>query len=228
MLRRYVAMTPDDGAERDRVRHCADALAAARPAMGAVGNVVRHWAGSMVWAGPAFRMRALRHCDRIASLMALAWVETVAAAHSRLGDLPRGAVVLTHSASGTVRAALEDLPLAVVVTESEPGGEGRALAAALDARVVPDAEAAGAVRGASAVVVGADAVGRAAFANKVGTLALARAADEAGVPFFVAAESYKCVTADRPPTPEAGFENTPNELVTAFCCDRRFSPIAAA
>jgi len=123
--------------------------------------------------------------------------------------------VLTLSRSGTVLAGFGALTgagwrLVAAVGEGRPGGEGVALARDLrrrgvDARRVTDAAvvalAAGSAPGVdwpvppdrAAVVVGADAVGPEVFVNKVGTLPLARAARERGLPVLVLADGGKVV-----------------------------------
>ena len=55
--------------------------------------------------------------------------------------------------------------------------------------------------------------------NKVGTRALADAAQWSGTPFFVVAESYKWLPPARPLIAGGAFEAVPNTLVTAFLSD---------
>ena len=119
-----------------------------------------------------------------------------------------------------MRAAVAGLPVELAVTASEPGGEGRRLAAELGVPCIEDGDAVTSVAGFDALVVGADAVGSKHFVNKVGTLSLASAAQSAGTPFFVVAESYKWVSQGRPVVDEAAFETVPNRLVTAFLTDK--------
>lgn len=115
--------------------------------------------------------------------------------------VPNGAVILTHSRSSTVLAALklskkEGKLFDVIVTESRPNLEGRTLARELaedqiPVRLIVDSMAATAVEGADRVLVGADAITGHGVVNKVGTRAVALAARDADVPVTVAAESSK-------------------------------------
>ncbi len=197
----------------------------ARPGIGAIGSLLQHWMASM----PAvegrhddLRKLAIRHCDRVLARADAAFEQTVALGRVRLADIS-GSIV-THSASSTVRHLLALAPSRVIVGASEPGGEGRSLAAELGARCVRDADAVRQASQAGAVLVGADAIGTRSFVNKVGTLALAEAAHEAGTPFFVVAESFKWIPVADPPVVERAFEAVPNTLVEEFLSDRLFRP----
>jgi translation initiation factor 2B subunit (eIF-2B alpha/beta/delta family) len=138
-----------------------------------------------------------------------------------------GATVLTHSASGTVREAFQQTkPAQVICTVSEPVGEGRAFAqewraAGLDTELVEDAEAPDRVADASILLIGADTVFRdGTICNKVGTIPLAKAAADAGVPTIVAAEVMKLAPVPGSQAPELAdierslFELVPPELIT--------------
>ena len=196
----------------------------ARPGIGAIGSLLRHWMDSMpaVEGGQdALRKAAIRHCDRILARADKAFEQTIELSRLRLASIS-GSIV-THSASSTVRHLLTAVaPGRVIVGASEPGGEGRSLAAELGARCVGDADAVRQVSLAGAVMVGADAVGRHSFVNKVGTLALAEAAHEADTPFFVVAESFKWIPVADPPVVERAFEAVPNALVGEFLADSLF------
>ena len=213
-LRAYaLAAGPDEGPS---ILRCAEALRDARPSMGAVGRIMQHWIDTLP-AGEAPNA----HCDAVLRLAEAALGDTLRIARHRLANTP--GTILTHSASSTVRRALlERPPGEILVTASEPGGEGRNLAAALGARCVEDGEARLLAPACAGVLVGADAIGRRAFVNKVGTRTLAVAARDAGRPFLVVAESFKRVDADAPPVTEALFETVPNSLVTAFLTDDVF------
>src|SRR5439155_17692730 len=94
-----------------------------------------------------------------------------------------GSVVLTHSASATVREALLHTPPArAICTVSEPIGEGRAFAEELRAEglnvdLVEDTDASAALDDATLFLIGADTVFLdGTLCNKVGTTALAEAA----------------------------------------------------
>jgi translation initiation factor 2B subunit (eIF-2B alpha/beta/delta family)/8-oxo-dGTP pyrophosphatase MutT (NUDIX family) len=140
-----------------------------------------------------------------------------------LGDQLRGAVVMTHSASATVRTALLLTPPdRVVCTVSEPIGEGRPFADNLRGQglavdVVADDDAAHAVDTVGLVLVGADTVFRdGSLANKTGTMSLAEAAQAAVVPFVVASELIKLAPFGPRAPDEELFDVTPPELIRAF------------
>jgi translation initiation factor 2B subunit (eIF-2B alpha/beta/delta family) len=145
----------------------------------------------------------------------------------QLRDRLNGATVITHSASGTVREAFEQSePAKVLCTVSEPVGEGRAFTddlreAGLNAELVEDADAPGRVKDASLLLIGADTVFRdGVICNKVGTIPLAKAAAEAGIPTVVAAEVIKLAPVPSTQAPELAdiekslFELVPADLIT--------------
>jgi translation initiation factor 2B subunit (eIF-2B alpha/beta/delta family) len=106
--------------------------------------------------------------------------------------------VMTHSASATVREALQHTPPnSIICTVSRPREEGRVFAgelreAGLEVELVEDDEAAAALEPGVLLLFGADTIFRdGTLCNKVGTLALARAANEAGVDVAVACEVLK-------------------------------------
>lgn len=111
-------------------------------------------------------------------------------------------VVITHSFSSAVleifRAAWrKEKHFRVILTESAPDYEGIALARELDSigvpfEVITDAQLGLFARKATLALVGADNVTRdGAAVNKAGTYLLALACHDNGVPFYVAAESFK-------------------------------------
>ena len=143
--------------------------------------------------------------------------------HDRLVD----GVFVTHSASATVREALLRTPPAkAICTVSEPVGEGRAFADELRAEglhveLVADADAPGALADATAFLIGADTVFQdGTLCNKIGTTALAEAAQNHGTPTIVACEVVKLAPIDASAAPEltaeerALFELTPPELIS--------------
>ena len=213
-----------EGVDIERMFAWVRALGDARPGIGAIGSLLQHWMDSMpsVEGGrDELRKTAMRHCDRVLARADAAFEQTTELGRLRLAGIS-GSIV-THSASSTVRRLLAAVaPGRVIVGVSEPGGEGRSLAAELGARCVSDADAARQVRLAGAVLVGADAVGEHSFVNKVGTLALAEAAHEAGTPFLVVAESFKWIPVADPPVVERAFEAVPNALVEEFLADSLF------
>jgi translation initiation factor eIF-2B subunit delta len=105
-----------------------------------------------------------------------------------------GSTILTISHSGTVAQALLDARragrhFAVICLESRPACEGREAAAALVAADIPttlvvDAAAAAMIPEVQLVLVGADLVSNRGLVNKIGTRALALAAQAARVPFY--------------------------------------------
>lgn len=142
--------------------------------------------------------------------------------------VPREAQVLVHSRSGAVLAVLREAAAAgkrvrAYVTTGWPLAEGRQMAAdlvqaGLEVTLIPDAAvAAAAVRAARAgpalALVGADAVLPGGdVINKVGTRALALAARDAGIPFYVAAESLKFWPGPNPEDGLFGEEGPAGEL----------------
>ena len=189
------------------------ALAAARPAMGAVAGAV----GRVLAAGrtPEFLVEQARELidarDR--------------AAHSIAVLLRPHLVgtVMTHSASATVREALlYARPSRVVCTVSEPQGEGRPFADDLTAEgltveLVADEDAAHAVTTVDALVLGADSVFRdGSLVNKAGTCDLVKAANGAGVPVIVACETLKLAPCEPQEPDEEVFEFTSAERIDRY------------
>jgi translation initiation factor eIF-2B subunit delta len=136
-------------------------------------------------------------------------------------------VIVTHSASATVREALLHTPPArAICTVSEPIGEGRAFAEelraeALNVELIEDSDAPAALADATMLLVGADTVFRdGTLCNKIGTTALAEAAQGHGTPTVVACEIVKLAPIDAAAAPElsaaerALFEMTPPELIS--------------
>ncbi len=161
--------------------------------------------------------------------------------------LPPSATVVTVSRSSTVEgclraAARAGKSLRIVCPESRPTCEGVALArnlaeAGAQVAVCADAAACGLVGEADLVLVGADAVRRDGFVNKIGTYGLALAAAHDDVPFYVACGTDKWLAPacehwyrilDRDPAElveqappgvsvmNRYFESTPLELATGF------------
>lgn len=117
------------------------------------------------------------------------------------GLLRNGGVVLTHSRSTTVLAALkraksEGKLFDVIVAESRPMLEGRQTARELGDEQIPvrfvvDALVGTAVQGCDRVLLGADSITRDGVVNKIGSRLVALAARDAGVPVTVLAETGK-------------------------------------
>ncbi|MFN2471654.1 MAG: hypothetical protein ABR583_11850 [Gaiellaceae bacterium] len=122
----------------------------------------------------------------------------------RLAD----AVVVTHSASATVREAVTHTPpRRLICTACEPLGEGREFADelrehGLNVTLVGDADAASALDEATLVLVGADTIYLdGTLANRRGTHSLAEAAHGRGIPVVVACEVIKLAPFDPPDAP---------------------------
>jgi translation initiation factor 2B subunit (eIF-2B alpha/beta/delta family) len=134
-----------------------------------------------------------------------------------------GRTAMTHSASATVREALvHGKPSRVVCTASEPHGEGRSFAEELGdeglaVEIVADEDAAHALTTVDVLLVGADSVFRdGSLVNKAGTSDLAKAANDAGVPVFVACETLKLAPFEPTDPAEKEFDLTPAERIDRF------------
>jgi translation initiation factor 2B subunit (eIF-2B alpha/beta/delta family) len=206
-----------------------DALRAARRLVRAHPAMAPLWRlGAAVAAARDHRAAARRFADALRA-------EAEGVARAAEWTLPRRAVVLTHSASSNVQAAIllnRRRILRVVCTASLPGGEGRALArrlvrAGVAADVVPDAAIAQAAAAADVALVGADAVTEEAAVNKVGTRLVALAARDAGIGCYVLAGTSKLLPgAVWRPGAAAAFEPTPLALLDAIVTER--GPLGAA
>ncbi len=84
MLRELVIASKGGPDLPARTRLCAETLAAARSAMGAVGNLVRLWTDSCPSAATDFAARAVDHCDAVRGWAEQAFRETVGMAFERL------------------------------------------------------------------------------------------------------------------------------------------------
>ena len=154
----------------------------------------------------------------------------LAALHDALIDVsaPR---ILTLSYSASVSRVLQRIAaerqIEIVCAESLPAREGERLyreviGAGARGSVVLDTELTTCLPGATAAVLGADAVGAQAWINKAGTFGLAAAAWFSNVPVYVVAARAKAqASALEPlmtPLPRA-FERTPSHLATLFLTD---------
>src|SRR5688572_19835400 len=122
------------------------------------------------------------------------------ATDDRDGPLHLVTISMSRSVLTVVEAVRQRRPVGVACSESRPALEGRTLASHLAATGVPvtvygDAAIAHALAGASAVVLGADAISAGGFLNKSGSTMLAAAASQQGVPVYVAATRDKFVGA---------------------------------
>jgi translation initiation factor 2B subunit (eIF-2B alpha/beta/delta family) len=211
----------------ERLREAGRQLAACRPGVGAVAGAV----GRVLAAAGHESHLELDDLRRLTQEEAQALDDArrraAASITIQLRERLDGATVVTHSASGTVREAFQQIaPAKVICTVSEPVGEGRAFAdewreAGLETELVEDADAPDRIPGASLVLIGADTVFRdGTICNKVGTIPLAKAAADAGVPTVVAAEVIKLAPVPGSQAPELAdierslFELVPPELIT--------------
>jgi translation initiation factor 2B subunit (eIF-2B alpha/beta/delta family) len=155
----------------------------------------------------------------------------------QLQDHLKDAVVLTHSASATVREALIHTPPArAICTVSEPVGEGRPFAEELRAEglkvdLVQDADATTMLDDVTLFLVGADTVFHdGTLNNKIGTTAIAEAAAARSIPTLVACEIIKLAPIEAAAAPEPSeaertlFELTPPELLTEIVTEEGPTP----
>lgn len=191
-----------DAAELQReLADLADALRATRPGMAPVQNLLGAWRDALQTpadADPAAtRARASALAQQLAARSRRAVDE--AAAHAA-GLVAEGATLITHSLSSTMVEVFRRLAsrgVRAVVTESRPLLEGHTLARRLSAmgvatHYITDAQMGVFAGRADAAMVGADSLlGDGSVLNKAGTLLLALAAREHGVPFYVCCESFK-------------------------------------
>jgi translation initiation factor 2B subunit (eIF-2B alpha/beta/delta family) len=197
-------------------------LAESRPGVGAVAGAV----GRLLAAASANVQLDVDQLRQLVREEAESLVDgrrrAAAAIAIQLRERLEDAVVLTHSASATVREALLlTPPERVICTVSSPQDEGRPFSeelreAGLQVELVEDDQAPQQLEWASLLLVGADTVFRCGtVSNKAGTHALARAAEEQGVPTVVACEVIKIAPMDASDADlEDGlFDLTPPELV---------------
>jgi translation initiation factor eIF-2B subunit delta len=198
-------------------------LAGSRPAAGAVAGAV----GRLLAAAQRHAQLEAEQLRQLLAEEAEGLVDgrrrAAASIAIQLQDRLRDAVVLTHSASATVREALlRTPPERVICTVSSPQEEGRLFAkelrdAGLEVELVDDAKAPRELEWASLFLIGADTVFRCGtVCNKTGTRELAEAAADVNVPAIVACEVIKLApvdAADAPIVEAPEFDLTPPELV---------------
>jgi len=199
------------------------ALAAARPEIGAISGAV----GRVLAAG--------RSPEQIAEEVAALVATRDRAAHSiavLLGPELEG-IVMTHSASATVREALVHTPPdRVVCTVSEPEGEGRPFAEDLEGEgltveIVADEDAEHAVKSVDLLLLGADGVFEdGALVNKTGTSGLAKTAHEEGVPVVVACETFKLAPYEASHPEGERWDLTPPECIDRYVTEEGAYPPA--
>jgi translation initiation factor 2B subunit (eIF-2B alpha/beta/delta family) len=219
------------------LRRAGRRIAAARPGVGAIAGAV----GRLLASGryeSHLEPDALRQVvSEEAQALTDSRMRAPASIAIQLRDRIAGATVLTHSNSATVREALShEEPAKVLCTVSSPVEEGRTLVEELaeggiDAELVEDADAPGRVPEANVLLLGADTVFRdGTICNKIGTIPLARAARDAGVPVVVAAEVIKLAPVPGAEAPDLAdferelFELIPAELITEIVTEEGVFP----
>ena len=212
----------------ERLRDAGRQLATSRPGVGAVAGAVGRVLAAVGHESHLLEVDDLRRLiQEEARALDDARRRAAASITIQLRERLEGATVMTHSASGTVREAFQQTkPATILCTVSEPVGEGRAFAdewrdAGYDVELVEDEDAPSRVRDASIFLIGADTVFQdGTICNKVGTIPVARAAADAGVPTVVAAEIIKLAPVPGSQAPELAdieqslFELVPPELIT--------------
>lgn len=207
----------------DRLVVAGRELAMSRPGVGAVAGAV----GRLLAAAAANTQLEVEDLQRLVSEEADALVggrlRAAAAIAIQLRERLEDAVVLTHSASATVREALlHTPPEGVICTVSSPQDEGRAFSEelrsnGLDVELVEDKAAPSRLEWATLLLLGADTVFRdGTLINKAGTTILAEAAAAESVPTVVACEVVKLAPIDAADAPELTapeFELTSAELI---------------
>jgi translation initiation factor eIF-2B subunit delta len=221
----------------DELRRAGRKLAAARPGVGAVAGAV----GRLLASGryeSHLEPDALRQVVKEeAHALTEGRIRAPASIAIQLRERIDGATVFTHSNSATVREALShESPAKVLATVSDPVGEGRSLVAELhaggiDAELVEDADAPGRMAEADVLLLGADTVFRdGTICNKIGTIPLARAARDAGIPAIVAAEVIKLAPVPGAQAPDLAdferelFELIPADVITEFVTEEGVFP----
>lgn len=179
-------------------------LRLARPSMAALENAMLRWQDQIPeemshWSLGAARETAVEVAQQLEKSMEDAQRHAVQA----LVDVIKpGMTLMTHSCSSSIMALFKRLKgegkaFRAIITESQPGMEGRKLARYLDkleveTLYITDAQMGNFVMQADRVIVGADSLLRdGTLVNKTGTKLLALAAQDAGVPFVVLADSFK-------------------------------------
>jgi translation initiation factor 2B subunit (eIF-2B alpha/beta/delta family) len=218
-----LAGEPADSSQEllERLTDAGRELAGSRRAMGAIAGAV----GRVLAAAQRGAHLAPEELQRLVEIEVAGLVgsrdRAARAIAIQLAPALTDAYVLTHSASATVReAVVHTRPERIVCTVSAPFDEGRAFAEdlraeGLDVDLVDDDDAESALERASLFLIGADTVFRdGAVCNKVGTQALADAAERRGVRTVVACEVIKLAPIDAPAEiDDEYFDVTPAELV---------------
>ncbi len=193
---RAVEAAAESGASLDLLRKSALDIAASRPMMASVFNFANELL--LFLDGEDTPRRCVEFCRAyLEQLERSATIVSSKAAEM----LPGRGTILTHSASTAVRDTLLEAfgtgaGFRVLCTESRPGKEGVAFArslcdAGIETTLIIDAAAPFLVREADMVLVGADGIGTFGLVHKIGTYAIALAAERAGVAFLSVASARK-------------------------------------
>ncbi len=208
IMRTADAWTGDDGTFRADLADLCRRIVAAQPSMASLLNLCNDvlyavdGADSVVIHGqPRPATSAERAASAALRFSAFLAHHTRRIANEALPYIRSGALILTHSHSSTVYAALVRAHEArkrfsVVCMEARPQYDGvqmarRLAGAGIAVEVIADAAAAVFIDGFYTVMVGADAITPDGIVNKVGTLGLALAAKQLGVPFYAFAGTEK-------------------------------------
>ncbi len=186
---------------RDDALDLVDRLQHARPSMVVLANRLQRWRSITESSTPATTEQFVQQAlASIQQLVTASGAATELAAEQAIKLVTTGQTLLTHSYSSTVRTLFRRVAtkkVSYIITESAPGREGERLAheladAGLVFHYITDAQAGLFVPRADCVFVGADTLlADGSVVNKAGTLLLALAAREFGVPFYVCCESFK-------------------------------------
>jgi ribose 1,5-bisphosphate isomerase len=188
----------DERAFAAEAKRAARRLIATRPTAVSLRNAVEEATAPLATRNGDGRADVLAASERFIA-RSVAAVDEVSRLGARL--LGKDGLVLTHCNSacsvGVIAAARDAHDIRAVATETRPRRQGHLTAVQLRGRGVPVTLIVdGAVNlwmpRVDWVVVGADSIARNGdVVNKVGTSLVALSAQEHGVPFYVAAETYK-------------------------------------
>lgn len=196
---------------RQKVLSVGWALIRAQPTMAPLVNLVNN----VLWAiDPLSSLTALRQTiyEVASTFKHRLHVHEAAIAESVLPLIPDKAQVVTLSRSTTVKAALRHAQHAgrrfrVVCAEGRPGLEGHLMAGELSEYSIPvtvvvDALAISMVSQSQLVLVGGDHLRGNDLVNKIGTYALALAAQDHGIPIYALCSSDKFLPPGYTPPPQ--------------------------
>lgn len=147
-------------------------------------------------------LEIIRHEKKIEAIdRVLNQLETAASRIAATGSnlIEKNSVIMTHCHSGEALAlikAAKSKRIKVIVPETDPLEQGVKTAKELAKEKIPvtlitDSAVAHFMPEVDMVIVGADALRKGGFANKIGTTNLALAAYEYGKPFYVVADTFK-------------------------------------